>query len=104
MFDHPLRHLGWRPELHSDLDALDEAGLVAARFTAVDRGRHTTVRRELVTLANGALLIDTPGLRLVAPLEDGDAEVPLLDKAQVKRERRACARARLPPGALPPDA
>jgi len=54
-----------------------------------DRGRHTTVRRELVPLPGGALLVDTPGLRLVAPLEDADEEVPLLDKAQVKRERRA---------------
>jgi len=65
-----------------------------ARFLALtargdDRGRHTTVRRELVALPGGALLIDTPGLRLVAPLEDSDAPVPLLDKAQVKRERRA---------------
>jgi ribosome biogenesis GTPase len=54
-----------------------------------DRGRHTTVRRELVPLPGGALLIDTPGLRLVAPLEDRDEEVPLLDKAEVKRQRRA---------------
>ena len=54
-----------------------------------DRGRHTTVRRELVSLPGGALLIDTPGLRLVAPLEDADAPEPLLDTAQVRRERRA---------------
>ncbi|HET9740329.1 MAG TPA: GTPase RsgA [Solirubrobacteraceae bacterium] len=54
-----------------------------------DRGRHTTTRRELVTLPGGALLVDTPGLRLVAPLEEGDEPVPLLDRAQVKRERRA---------------
>jgi ribosome biogenesis GTPase len=54
-----------------------------------DRGRHATVRRELVPLPGGALLIDTPGLRLVAPLEDADDEVPLLDKEQIKRERRA---------------
>jgi ribosome biogenesis GTPase / thiamine phosphate phosphatase len=58
-----------------------------------DRGRHTTVRRELVPLPGGALLVDTPGLRLVAPLDDGDEPVPLLDKAQVKRERRARERA-----------
>jgi ribosome biogenesis GTPase / thiamine phosphate phosphatase len=57
-----------------------------------DRGRHTTSRRELVPLPGGALLIDTPGLRLVAPLEDADEEVPLLDKAQLQRERRARAR------------
>ena len=29
-----------------------------------DRGRHTTTRRELIVLPGGALLIDTPGLRL----------------------------------------
>ena len=29
-----------------------------------DRGRHTTSHRELVPLAGGALVIDTPGLRL----------------------------------------
>jgi ribosome biogenesis GTPase len=29
-----------------------------------DRGRHATTRRELFVLPNGALLIDTPGLRL----------------------------------------
>ena len=56
------------------------------------RGRHATVRRELVPLPGGALLIDTPGLRLVAPLEDADEEVPLLDKEQLRRERRARAR------------
>jgi ribosome biogenesis GTPase len=58
-----------------------------------DRGRHTTVRRELVPLPGGALLIDTPGLRTVAPLGDEDAEVPMLDSAQRKRERRARERA-----------
>lgn len=61
--------------------------------TGDDRGRHTTVRRELVPLPGGALLVDTPGLRLVAPLEDGDEPVPLLDKAQERRERRARQRA-----------
>lgn len=54
-----------------------------------DRGRHATVRRELIELPGGALLIDTPGIRSVAPLEEGDEEVPLLDKAELKRQRRA---------------
>jgi ribosome biogenesis GTPase len=59
-----------------------------------DRGRHTTVRRELVELPTGALLIDTPGLRLVAPLEDDDRDVPALeDKEQAKAERRERDRA-----------
>jgi ribosome biogenesis GTPase len=59
-----------------------------------DRGRHTTVRRELVPLPGGGLLIDTPGLRLVAPLEDTDPEVPALeDKERLKRERREHERA-----------
>jgi len=36
-----------------------------AEIRAVDdRGRHTTVRRELFALPGGALLIDTPGLKL----------------------------------------
>jgi ribosome biogenesis GTPase len=47
--------------------------------TSDDQGRHATVRRELFTLPTGALLIDTPGLRAVAPTEDTDPEVPLLE-------------------------
>lgn len=31
--------------------------------TAVNKGRHTTTRREMVVLPSGALVIDTPGLR-----------------------------------------
>lgn len=31
--------------------------------TAVNKGRHTTTRRELIPLPGGALVIDTPGLR-----------------------------------------
>jgi ribosome biogenesis GTPase len=34
-----------------------------AATTAIGKGRHTTTHRELVRLANGALLIDTPGMR-----------------------------------------
>jgi ribosome biogenesis GTPase / thiamine phosphate phosphatase len=45
--------------------------LAGARVLATDsvrddgRGRHTTIRRELVRLPGGALIIDTPGLREV---------------------------------------
>ena len=53
-----------------------------------DRGRHATVRRELVALPGGALLVDTPGLRLVAPLEDTDQRGPAArSRAEVRRER-----------------
>jgi ribosome biogenesis GTPase len=37
------------------------------------KGRHTTVARELVRLSNGALLIDTPGLRAVGLVEAPEA-------------------------------
>jgi len=43
----------------ADLQRVDEVG-------ARRKGRHTTVRRELVVLPGGALLLDTPGLRGVA--------------------------------------
>lgn len=42
-----------------------EAGLATAEIREDGKGRHTTVRRELVTLSNGALMIDTPGLRAI---------------------------------------
>ena len=68
-----------------------------------DRGRHTTVRRELVQLPGGALLVDTPGLRLVAPLEDADE--PGAAARQGRGQARAAgARARLPPRDIPRDA
>ena len=37
------------------------------------RGRHTTVRRQLTPLANGALLIDTPGLREIGMIGVGES-------------------------------
>jgi ribosome biogenesis GTPase len=37
------------------------------------RGRHTTVTRELIALPGGALVIDTPGLRRIAPWDAGEA-------------------------------
>lgn len=41
--------------------------------TADDRGRHATTSRELFMLPNGALLIDTPGMRELAPVADEEA-------------------------------
>ena len=73
------------------LDALlgEERRAPAPIRASDDRGRHTTVRPELVALPTGAVLIDTPGLRLVAPLEDAGEPVPSLeDKEQAQREPR----------------
>lgn len=36
------------------------------------KGRHTTTARELIPLAGGGVLIDTPGLRSIGLHEDGD--------------------------------
>lgn len=48
-------------------------GAVQSSPTGRGRGRHTTVTRDLLTLPNGALLIDTPGIR-EAGLWDGVGE------------------------------
>lgn len=40
-----------------------EALVTRAVSSAVNKGRHTTTRREMLRLASGALVIDTPGLR-----------------------------------------
>lgn len=37
------------------------------------KGRHTTVTRELVRLANGSLMIDTPGLRAIGLTDSSEA-------------------------------
>ncbi|MDQ3630338.1 MAG: ribosome small subunit-dependent GTPase A [Actinomycetota bacterium] len=42
----------------------EERQATAPIRTSDDQGRHTTVRRELVRLPSGALLLDAPGLRL----------------------------------------
>jgi ribosome biogenesis GTPase len=48
--------------LGTDRQAVSDIG-------AVGKGRHTTVRRELVALPGGGLLIDTPGLRGVGLMD-----------------------------------
>lgn len=46
---------------------------------ADDRGRHTTTRRELVTLPGGGLLIDTPGMRELQLSEAGHGLLSAFD-------------------------
>jgi ribosome biogenesis GTPase len=45
------------------------ANLATGEVRHDNKGRHTTVARELVRLENGALLIDTPGVRAIGLLE-----------------------------------
>lgn len=45
---------------------------IAARETGNDdKGRHTTTHRELITLPNGAFVIDTPGMRELGMWDSG---------------------------------
>lgn len=51
----------------------DERQATGAVRATDDRGRHTTVTRELIPLPGGALLLDTPGIREVGLWDDGTA-------------------------------
>jgi ribosome biogenesis GTPase len=46
-----------------------------------DRGRHATTHRELFALPSGALLVDTPGLRLAALAGEGGLDETFADVA-----------------------
>ncbi|MFC0712576.1 ribosome small subunit-dependent GTPase A [Cellulomonas biazotea] len=53
------------------------------------RGRHTTTHRELVPLTDGAVLVDTPGIRGVGVVADSDAlETTFADVADLARACR----------------
>ena len=54
-----------------------QKSVLVSDIGARGKGRHTTVRRELVPLPGGAMLLDTPGLRGVGVLEASEG----LDKA-----------------------
>ena len=77
------------------------------------RGRHTTRHRQLLVLASGALLLDTPGLRELQ-IWEGDIDAAFADIAALAAECRftdcahdsepECAiREALATGALDPD-
>lgn len=53
-----------------------------------DKGRHTTTRRELVSLPSGALLIDTPGMREVGLDAEADVEAAFSDIAELAQSCR----------------
>ncbi len=52
-----------------------------------DKGRHTTTRRELIALQNGAFVIDTPGMRELGMWDSGDG----INAAFADIEELACA-------------
>ncbi len=55
------------------INALDGGERLATRaVSSSGEGRHTTVRRELLLLDNGALVIDTPGMREFGILDAAD--------------------------------
>jgi ribosome biogenesis GTPase / thiamine phosphate phosphatase len=54
------------------------------------RGRHTTTAGELVVLAGGAILIDTPGIRSVGLWTDGDDDGLASTFADVEELATAC--------------
>lgn len=51
---------------------IGEARLDTGGVSGTGEGRHTTVRRELIVLPNGALVIDNPGMRELGVLGAGD--------------------------------
>ena len=64
-----------------------------------DRGRHTTTNRNLIVLPNGALLLDTPGMREIALWADGEGmEAAFSDIEALARQCRFrdCAHGREP--------
>lgn len=52
---------------------------VAATRESDSKGRHTTTSRQLFELPNGALLIDTPGMRGLQPWTDDDGVAAAFD-------------------------
>ena len=63
---------------------------VAAVRERDTRGRHTTTGRQLFALPNGALLIDTPGMREFALFADDDTDLAITGFAEIDELAPAC--------------
>jgi ribosome biogenesis GTPase len=70
---------------------LGKAELETRIVSGTGEGRHTTTRRHLVVLDNGALLIDMPGMRELGMLVLGDSGTGLDDSfAEIKALAASC--------------
>lgn len=71
------------------INKLAGADMIATRETGNnDKGRHTTTHRELITLQNGAFVIDTPGMRELG-MWDSDGGI-CTTFADIEELSRAC--------------
>lgn len=77
------------------VNALAGADLMPTRPTRTDgKGRHTTVRRQLVMLPGMGVILDTPGLRAIGLVGDGEAvgdAFPEIDELAEGCRFRDCA-------------
>lgn len=71
----------------------DEVLATGAVRSKDDKGRHTTVARQMTVLANGGILIDAPGLRtipLIGHEEGMRATFPAIEEARLSCRFRDC--------------
>lgn len=68
----------------------EQAQKIGAERADDTRGRHTTTERQLLRLANGSLLIDTPGMRELALWADADTDVSVSGFDDIDELAQAC--------------
>ena len=65
------------------------SALATGAVGTADKGRHTTTHRQLLTLPNGAFLIDTPGMRELGMWDsDGGIDTAFQDLLELTRACR----------------